>query len=77
MSYDGLDYVRCFERCSVQHESSAFPGEASCLNSKFMLLPLSPDLKTKQHTSGEQDPAGYNVSHGTQGVYQLCWLHQN
>lgn len=42
-----------------------------------MLLPLSPDLKTEQHTPGEQDPAGYDVSHGTQGVYQLCWLHQN
>lgn len=44
---------------------------------RFTLFLLVPDLKTKQHTSGEQDPAGYNVSHGTQGVYQLCGLHQN
>lgn len=60
--------------------SSVSPGEPLCLNNRVFTmtsLSLSPDLETKQHASGEQDPAGYHVPHGTQGVHQLCWLHQN
>lgn len=45
MSCDGLNCVRCFEHCSVQCESSAFPGEPLCLNSKAYTITFLQILK--------------------------------
>lgn len=46
-------------------------------NNKCTIHWLVSDPEAEQHSSGKQDPASHHVSHGTEGLHQLCRFYQD